>query len=171
MAFASLGRTVALAALVLPTALTPVMATAQEQQAGNEASTNAEETFQTLIEQCDETDVLVLRARIRLLIGRASEEAAAQAQSELDEGLALCGQGDIAEAKAKLETTLANTDASVQEGFSQADGAEATSEDTASSESDAADDAAEGPPTWIWIAAIAGLVVAVGGYFMSRKSS
>ena len=39
---------------------------AQEQQADNAASANANETFRKWIEQCDNVDVLILRARIRL---------------------------------------------------------------------------------------------------------
>lgn len=172
MSFASFSRAAALAAIMLPTMLAPVVATAQEQQAGNEASTNAEETFQALIAQCDDTEILFLRARIRLQIGRAAPEAAAQAQKDLDEGLALCGQGDIATAKTKLEASLETAQKSVEEAFGQDGGAEvAQTEPEGANNAQASVGDAEETPSWIWMAVAAGLIVVAGGYFMSRKSS
>ncbi|MEM9144922.1 MAG: hypothetical protein AAGC57_01910 [Pseudomonadota bacterium] len=81
-------------------------ALAQQQQAGNEASTNTEETFQALIDQCDDTDALMLRARIRLQIPRTTEDAATTAQGMLDEAFSKCGAGDLDGAKAMLQEAL-----------------------------------------------------------------
>ncbi|MEO1458130.1 MAG: hypothetical protein AAFV49_11315 [Pseudomonadota bacterium] len=102
-------------ALIL--ALIAVPALAQQQQAGNEASTNTEETFQALIEQCNDTEALMLRARIRLQLPRTTEEAAAEAQTMLDEGFAACGAGDLEGAKTKLAEALAVAEAGVTENF------------------------------------------------------
>jgi len=133
--------TIAAAALLLAGA-----AVAQEQQAGNEASRNAEETFQNLIAQCDDTDALVMRSRIRLLLGRTTDEAAAQAQQLLDEGFAACGEGDMETAMAKLEESLAVADAGTDEVFDAENEAEmAAAEDRAES---AAGEGGEDRPWW-----------------------
>ncbi|MEO1495018.1 MAG: hypothetical protein AAFV19_22975 [Pseudomonadota bacterium] len=92
-------------------------ALAQQQQAGNEASTNTEETFQALIEQCDNVDALMLRARIRLQLPRTTQEAAAKAQKMLDDGFAQCGSGDLESAKATLAEALAIAEAGTTENF------------------------------------------------------
>ena len=105
-------RTLALALILLATP-----ALAQQQQAGNEASTNTEETFQALIDQCDNTDALLLRARIRLQLSRTTEEAAAQAQKMMDDGFAKCGSGDLDGAKATLTEALAIAEAGATENF------------------------------------------------------
>ena len=55
---------------VLCIALMTTVATAQEQQAGNAASTDTEGTFQALVDACDDVDALMLRARIRLQLPR-----------------------------------------------------------------------------------------------------
>lgn len=83
-----------------------VPAFAQEQQAGNEASTNTEATFQALIDKCDDTDALMLRARIRLQLPHTTEDAAATAQKMLDDGFATCGSGDLEGAKTILAEAL-----------------------------------------------------------------
>ena len=105
--------TITAAALILPASL----ALAQEQQAGNEASRNAEETFQKLVEQCDNTDMLMLRAKVRLQLSRTTEDAAAQAQSLMEEGFSMCGSGDIATATTKLEEALEVSSAGSDEKF------------------------------------------------------
>ncbi len=93
---------------------------AQTQQAGSEAATNAEETFKKLVAKCDDVDALVLRARVRLAMGRLDDEAAvAELTKKTDAGLALCGEGKIDEAKASLTETLAAADAKVSEKFGQ----------------------------------------------------
>lgn len=82
------------------------LATAQEQQAGNAASTDTEATFQALIDKCDDIDALMLRARIRLQLPRTTEAAAAQAQQMMDQGFATCGRGDLDGAKVTLAEAL-----------------------------------------------------------------
>lgn len=93
----------------------PTPALAQEQQAGNAASTNAEQTFQQLIAKCDNTDMLMLRARIRLLLGRTTEAASKEAQAMLDDGLSKCGAGNLDEAKATLDQALKVASAGVEQ--------------------------------------------------------
>lgn len=106
-------RILALALLVALSA----PAVAQEQQAGNEASTKAAETFQKLIDQCDNVDALTLRARIRLLISRTTPDAAKEAQTLLDQGFAACGKGDMDTAITTLNTALEVADAGTTEVF------------------------------------------------------
>ena len=93
---------------------------AQTQQAGSEAATNAEETFKKLVAKCDDVDALVLRARVRLAMGRLDDQAAVkELTKKTDAGLALCGEGKIDEAKASLTETLAAADAKVSQKFGQ----------------------------------------------------
>ena len=58
---------------------------AQTQQAGSEAATNAEETFKKLVAKCDDVDALVLRARVRLAMGRLDDQAAVEELTKSDE--------------------------------------------------------------------------------------
>ena len=102
-------------ALILTLIAAPAFA--QQQQAGNEASTNTEETFQALIDQCDDTDALMLRARIRLQIPRTTPDAATKAQEMLDQAFATCGGGDLEGAKSMLEEALAIAEAGTTENF------------------------------------------------------
>lgn len=74
-----------------------------EMQAGNEASTNVEETFNALVEKCDNIDYLMLRARIRLELPRTTDEAGEQAATMMFNGFEMCGEGKIDEGKAQLE--------------------------------------------------------------------
>ena len=90
---------------------------AQEQQAGNDASRNTAETFQALIEKCDDVDALMLRARIRLQLPHTTDEARETAQTMLDEGFAICGEGDIEAAKAKLTEALELAEAGATVNF------------------------------------------------------
>ena len=102
--------------LALGLALT-ASAVAQEQQAGNEASANAEETFKKLVEQCDDTDMLFLRAKIRLELGRIDEAAAGNSKQLLDQGMAKCGEGKLDEAKSSLEESYKIAKAAAAEKF------------------------------------------------------
>ncbi|MEL6523704.1 MAG: hypothetical protein AAFQ66_22200 [Pseudomonadota bacterium] len=131
--------------------LTAPVAIAQEQQAGNEASTNAEETFQQLVEQCDNTDMLMLRAKVRLQLSRTTEEAAAQAQGLMEEGFALCGDGDMDTATAKLEEALAVSSEGASEKFGTDASAtvEPASEET-TAEAQPAEDEQSGPWWKFW---------------------
>ena len=103
--------------LFLALALTPALALAQQQQAGNEASTNTEATFQALIDQCDDIDALMLRARIRLQLPRTTETAASEAQEMLDGAFAKCGAGDLDTAKIMLQDALKIAEAGTTENF------------------------------------------------------
>ncbi len=95
-------------------------ALAQTQQAGSEAATNADETFQKLIEKCDDTDALVLRARIRLAIGRLDDQAVIEdLANQTNKALSVCGEGNVDEAKAELKKTLDAADAEVAKKFDQ----------------------------------------------------
>ena len=104
-------------ALLLALTAVPVSAMAQQQQAGNAASTNTEETFQALIDQCDDIDALMLRARIRLQIPRTTEDAAGKAQDMLDNAFAKCGAGELDLAKTMLEEALALAEAGTTDNF------------------------------------------------------
>lgn len=92
---------------------------AQDQQAGNEASTNADKTFQELVAKCDDTDVLMLRARIRLVIGRTTEKAAKEGSELLKTGMARCGEGKIEEAKTTLSKGYEVVNVGATEKFGQ----------------------------------------------------
>ena len=127
--------------------LMPQAVTAQEQQAGNAASTDVDGTFQALIDSCDDTDALMLRARIRLQLPRTTEEAAATAQQMLNEAFATCGGGDLEAAKTQLTEALQIAEAGATEVFA----AEETTEETpaAAAEETAAEE--ESKPWWkIW---------------------
>ncbi len=144
-------RSFALPAAVV--ALLTVPALAQQQQAGNEASTNTEETFQALIDQCDDTDALMLRARIRLQIPRATEEAATRAQTMLDEAFATCGGGDVEAAKVQLAEALEVAEAGVADNFgTEAEAVAATSDAAAEAPAaaEAEPEAAEKPWWQFW---------------------
>ena len=104
-------------ALLLALLAAPSFALAQQQQAGNEARTNTEETFQAQIDQCDDIDALMLRARIRLQIPHTSEDVAGQAQGMLDNAFAKCGAGELDEAKNMLEEALALAETGVTDNF------------------------------------------------------
>ncbi len=128
-------------------------ASAQEQQAGNAASTNADETFQKLIAKCDNTDMLMLRARIRLLLGRTTEAASKEAQTMLDQGLSECGAGKTDDAKVTLEKALKVASVGVEQKLADDASAQAaTASRKAQPETDAAKPAnangAETKPWW-----------------------
>lgn len=90
---------------------------AQQQQAGNAASTDTDGTFQALVDACDDVDALMLRARIRLQIPRTTDEAAAKAEDLLKEGFTTCAGGDVEGGKAQLSEALAIAEAGTEEKF------------------------------------------------------
>ncbi|MBM7066125.1 hypothetical protein [Actibacterium sp. 188UL27-1] len=138
-------RALIAAALILSASL----AQAQEQQAGNAASRNAEETFQKLVDRCDNTDMLILRAKVRLQLSRTTEKAAATAQSLMEDGFGLCGSGDIDTAMAKLEEALVVSAAGSDEKFGTDTGANPVAAEAAPEEQDSAD--ASDTPWWkLW---------------------
>lgn len=135
------------AAIALATVLAlPLQA--QEQQAGNAASTDTEGTFQALIEACDDTDALMLRARIRLQLPRTTEEAAATAQTMLDEAFATCGGGDLDGAKAQLAEALAIAEAGATETFGTDGTVAATAAAAEPVEAEAEGEAEDKGPWW-----------------------
>lgn len=97
-------------------------ASAQEQQAGNEASTNADATFQKLVEKCDDMDMLMLRARLRLEISRATDDAAKRANTMLVDGFEKCAAGQAEAGK----TTLQQAYEIARDGVTEAYGQDAT---------------------------------------------
>ena len=127
-------------------ALMALPASAQEQQAGNAASTNAEDTFQQLIEKCDNTDVLVIRARIRLQLGRTTEAARQEAQGLLDQGLAECGEGKIDAATATLTNALSIAEAGATEKLGEDASVTTAADAAAQAEEAAAAETAAGQP-------------------------
>lgn len=115
---------------------------AQEQQAGNAASTDTDATFQALVDACDDVDALMLRARIRLQIPRTTEEAGQTAQKMLDEAFATCGGGDLEGAKVQLAAALEIAEAGATETFGT-DASAGAAEETAAAEPVAEADAAQ----------------------------
>ena len=94
------------------------------QQMGAGKLTDTEAEFQKLAAQCDEVEVLMLRARIRLevstLESRAETEAAAnQAKESLANGMSTCGSGDIEGAKAILNAAYQAVQAENSKKFGQ----------------------------------------------------
>ena len=128
--------------------LAQTSAFAQSQQAGADAG-QADAAFQELISKCDNTDILFLRGKTRLLLGRTTPEAAEKAQGLLDEGMAKCGEGDIEAAKSKINEgfELAQTGVTERLGTDASAGkAEADSESNDASDGKSAD-----KPWWkIW---------------------
>ena len=94
------------------------------QQMGAGKLTDTEAEFQKLAAQCDEVEVLMLRARIRLevstLESRAETEAAAnQAKESLANGMSTCGSGDLEGAKAILNAAYEAAQAENSRKFGQ----------------------------------------------------
>ena len=63
---------------------------------------NTEEIFQKLIDKCDDVNLLMLRARIRLELPRIDTSDAAIVEKMLLEGFEMCAQKKPEEAKVKL---------------------------------------------------------------------
>lgn len=121
---------------------------AQQQQAGNAASSDTEGTFQALIDACDDVDALMLRARIRLQLPRTTEDAADKAEGMLEQAFATCGAGDLEGAKAQLTEALAIAEAGVSEKFQAEETTVAAQEASVIQGGDATEDAAEGSSPW-----------------------
>jgi hypothetical protein len=136
----------------------PMMAVAQEQQAG--AMTDTDAAFQALIDACDDVEVLMLRSRIRLQLPHTTDEAAASAQEMLNEAFATCGEGDVEAAKAQLTEALALAEAGATEvyattgeapGGTTGDEAAETELEAAAKTGDASADEAPARPWWkLW---------------------
>ena len=63
---------------------------------------NTEEIFQKLIDKCDDVNLLMLRARIRLELPRIDKSDAEKVEKMLLEGFEMCAQKKPEEAKVKL---------------------------------------------------------------------
>lgn len=154
-------------------ALVATVVSAQEQQAGNDASTNADETFRQLMEQCDDIEALTLRARFRLQIERTTPEARQEAEPLFEQGLAECGEGDLEVARATLQQALDIAAAGAQEIFDE-QAAAAAAEEEAAEETAAADaaggEAEEGGLDMMTMGALAVLLAAAAFFFMRRRS-
>ena len=104
-------------------------ASAQTQQAGADAG-QADAAFQELIAKCDNTDILLLRGKTRLLLGRTTPDAAEKAEALINEGMAKCGEGDLAAAEAKITEGFELAQAGATEKF----GTDASAEKSAETE-------------------------------------
>ncbi|MFZ8899152.1 MAG: hypothetical protein ACO20X_11495 [Alphaproteobacteria bacterium] len=94
-------------------------ASAQVQQAGNEASANADATFQKLLDKCDNMEMLMLRARLRLEISRATEDAATRASAMLTDGFEKCAAGQVEAGKTALQEAYEIARMGVTEAYGQ----------------------------------------------------
>ena len=79
---------------------------AEKQEAGK--LVNTEEIFKKLTEKCDETDVLVLRARIRLELPRIDKNTASEVEKMMMKGLELCSEKKIDEAEQEEKIKKSN---------------------------------------------------------------
>jgi len=132
--------------LLLPIAcIVAVPAFAQDQQADNAASQDTEGMFQTLVDQCDDVDASMLRARIRLQIPRTTEEAGPKRKKMLEDAFGTCGDGDLDGAKPMLIEALAIAESGTDEPFGTSGTAET---EATATEAETSDPAAEedGPP-------------------------
>ena len=129
--------TVTILALITATGLS-----AQEQQAGAAGDTDA--AFQALVDACGDVDALMLRARIRLQLPLTTEEAAATAQTMLEEGFGTCAGGDLEGGKAILTEALALAEAGAEERF----GAEAAAAEAEAVVIEAAQEAEPDSKPW-----------------------
>ncbi|MEO0938775.1 MAG: hypothetical protein AAFY38_11530 [Pseudomonadota bacterium] len=124
----------------------PAAAHAQTQQAGTATDTDA--AFQALIDACDDTDALMLRARIRLQLPRTTDAAAATAQGMMEEAFAACGEGDPEAAKAQLAEALKIAEDGATEVFAATEAAEAEAEAAAAAADAAAEEEETTRPWW-----------------------
>ena len=88
-----------------------------QQGAGNVVSTNADDTFQKLIDACGDVSILGLRARARLEMNRATAGDQSKIVEMMDQAMATCGSGDIEKATEQLNEAIAFGKASVTENF------------------------------------------------------
>lgn len=116
---------------------------AQTQQAGADGG-KTDEAFNALIAKCDNTDLLVKRGKVRLILGRIDEEAAKQAQAKIDGGFAKCGEGDMEAAGVLLDEAFEIADAASTESF----GTDSVAESAVQEEETSTAEAAEDKPWW-----------------------
>ena len=87
-----------------------------EQQAGSSYSQNTEDTFKNEIGNCEDPGVLMLRATVKNDISRSSPENATEAEVLMKEGMKLCNENRVFEAKLKLEDAKTTARAGLVDG-------------------------------------------------------
>ena len=87
-----------------------------EQQAGSSYSTNTEDTIKNEIGNCEDPGVLMLRATVKNDISRSSLENATEAEALMREGMKLCNENRVFEAKLKLEDAKTTARAGLVDG-------------------------------------------------------
>ena len=80
---------------------------------------NTEEIFQKLIDKCDDVNLLMLRARIRLELPRIDKSDAGTVEKMLFEGFEMCAQKKPEEAKVKLTEAYDIAKKAASERFGQ----------------------------------------------------
>mgnify|MGYP001391815687 FL=1 len=80
---------------------------------------NTEEIFQKLIDKCDDVNLLMLRARIRLELPRIDKSDAEKVEKMLLEGFEMCAQKKPEEAKVKLTEAYDIAKKAASERFGQ----------------------------------------------------
>ena len=80
---------------------------------------NTEEIFQKLIDKCDDVNLLMLRARIRLELPRIDKSDAEKVEKMMLEGFEMCAQKKPEEAKVKLTEAYDIAKKAASERFGQ----------------------------------------------------
>ena len=80
---------------------------------------NTEEIFQKLIDKCDDVNLLMLRARIRLELPRIDKSDAEKVEKMLLEGFEMCAQKKPEEAQVKLTEAYEIAKKAASERFGQ----------------------------------------------------
>ena len=80
---------------------------------------NTEEIFQKLIDKCDDVNLLMLRARIRLELPRIDKSNAEKVEKMMLEGFEICSKNNPEEAKVKLTEAYDIAKKAASERFGQ----------------------------------------------------
>ena len=80
---------------------------------------NTEEIFQKLIDKCDDVNLLMLRARIRLELPRIDKSDAEKVEKMMLEGFEICSKNNPEEAKVKLTEAYDIAKKAASERFGQ----------------------------------------------------
>lgn len=114
---------------------------------------NTEEIFQKLIDKCDDVNLLMLRARIRLELPRIDTSDAAIVEKMLLEGFEMCAQKKPEEAKVKLTEAyeIAKKAASEKFGQTGTGGLETVKKDVENKKDKDTSNGAKDKPWWkLW---------------------
>ena len=90
----------------------------QNMQAGNINPESTEEVFKSLMDKCDDMDIIMLRGRIRVEIQRSTPEAIEEANKLMIDGLTACSKGENFKAKTLMEKGYKVINAGVKDRFS-----------------------------------------------------